>query len=156
MALLQATPRVFKQGGHFPVWYLDLTPRLATAPSAGAREPQSQQENNRSDCSVDDEADDTGAEMNSKAMQKPVADESADDANGRVADETETAPSDNLARQPSGNDPDDQNHNQPLVRQMHVLPFALRSDSRRGRQHCNDIRAQDKLEELTPSDLMDR
>ena len=63
--------------------------------------------------------------MNSKAMQKPVADERADDANGRVADETETTASDNLARQPSGNDPDDQNDNQPLVRQMHVLPFVL-------------------------------
>ena len=45
--------------------------------------------------------------MNSEAMQKPVADERADDANGRVADETESVASHNLARQPSGNDPDD-------------------------------------------------
>ena len=94
--------------------------------------------------------------MNPDAMQKPIADERPDYADCRVADETEPVPLNNLARQPSGNDPDDQNDKQPLVRQMHVLPFALRSDSRRGRQHCNDIRAQDKLEELTPSDLMDR
>ena len=52
--------------------------------------------------------------MNSKAMQKPVADERADDANGRIADETETTAPDNLARQPSGDEPDDQNDNPAL------------------------------------------
>jgi hypothetical protein len=50
--------------------------------------------------------------MNSEAMQKPVANEGADDANRRVADETETTAPYNLARQPSDNDPDDQNDNQ--------------------------------------------
>ena len=54
--------------------------------------------------------------MNPEAMQKPVADEGADDANRRVADETETVASHNLAGQPSGNEPDDQNDKQPLVR----------------------------------------
>ncbi len=126
MVLLQATPSVFEQDGHSPVWDLDLTPRLATAPYAGAREPQSEQEHNRSDCGVDDKADDTGAEMNSKAMQKPVADERADDTDSRVADETETTALHNFARQPSGNEPDDQNDNQPLIRQMHTC---LPSDS---------------------------
>ena len=47
-------------------------------------------------------------EMNSEAMEKPVADESANNANSHVADETETVALYNLARQPSGNDPDDQ------------------------------------------------
>jgi hypothetical protein len=45
--------------------------------------------------------------MNSEAMQKPVADQGAEDANRRVADETKTTAPYNLARQPSGNDPDD-------------------------------------------------
>src|SRR5208283_1463770 len=45
-----------------------------------------------------------------------------------VADETKSVSSDNLAREPSGNDPDDQNDNESLVRQMHAL--TLRSDSR--------------------------
>jgi hypothetical protein len=45
--------------------------------------------------------------MNPEAMQKPVADERTDNANGCVADETEPAPSDNLAGEPSGNDSDD-------------------------------------------------
>ena len=54
--------------------------------------------------------------MNPEAMQKPVADEGTDDANRCVADETETVASHNLARQPSGNEPDDQNDKQPLVR----------------------------------------
>jgi len=63
--------------------------------------------------------------MNPEAMQKPVADEGADDANRRVADETETVASHNLARQPSGNEPDDQNDKQPLVRQMHALSLSL-------------------------------
>ena len=43
--------------------------------------------------------------MNSEAMQKPIADESADDANRRVANETEPVAADNLASQPSGNVP---------------------------------------------------
>ena len=74
--------------------------------------------------------------MNPKSMQKPVAYESADDANRRVADETKPVAPYNLARQPSGNEPDDQNDNQTLVRQMHVLLFALCSDSRRRLRHC--------------------
>ncbi len=53
----------------------DRGSRLAAAPSARAREPQGEQEHNRSDRGVDDEADDAGAEMNSEAMRKPVADE---------------------------------------------------------------------------------
>jgi hypothetical protein len=103
------------------------TKPLATAPSARSYEPQSEKEHNRSDGGVDRETDNAGAEMNSEAMEKPVADESANNANGHVADETETVALYNLARQPPGNDPDDQNDNQPLARQMHAFhwPFAL-------------------------------
>ncbi len=61
--------------------------------------------------------------MNPEAMQKPIAYECADDANCCVADETEPVSSDDLARQPSGNDPHNQNYNQALVRQMHALPL---------------------------------
>ena len=43
--------------------------------------------------------------MKSEAMEKPVADQSANNANSHVADETETAAPYNLARQPSGNAP---------------------------------------------------
>src|SRR5271165_2344881 len=71
--------------------------------------------------------------MNSEAMQKPNADERADDANRRVADETKPVAPNNLASQPSGDDPNNQNDKQPLVRQMHALPSALRPDSRTSR-----------------------
>src|SRR5215469_11715874 len=63
-------------------------------------------------------------------MQEPVADECSHYADCRVADETETLPLNNLARQPSSDDPDDQNYKQPLVRQMHALPLVGRLDSR--------------------------
>ena len=69
---------------------LQLTSRLTAAPSARAGEPQCEEEHNRSDRGVDDEANDTGAEMNPKTMQKPVAYERAYDANRRVPDETKT------------------------------------------------------------------
>ncbi len=59
--------------------------------------------------------------MNSEPMEKPVADESAHNANSQVADETETVAPYNLARQPPGNDPDDQNDNQPFARQTHAF-----------------------------------
>src|SRR5271155_2731508 len=94
--------------------------RLATAPSARAYEPQCEQEHDRSDCRVDDEADESKAEMNTEAMQKPITDERADDANCRVPDKTESVAPNALARQPSGNEPDSQNDNQPLARQMHA------------------------------------
>src|SRR5271157_3473933 len=70
----------------------DFESRLAAAPSARAPEPQGEQEHDRSDRGVDDEAEDAGAEMNSEAMQKPVADEGADDADRRIADEAEPLP----------------------------------------------------------------
>ena len=48
-------------------------------------------------------------------MQKPVAYERAEDANRGVPDETKPVASYNLARQPSGNEPDDQNDDQSLM-----------------------------------------
>jgi hypothetical protein len=77
-----------------------------TAPFASTKKPQNQQQHNRSYCGVDDEANDSSAEMKSKAMQEPVTDERPDNTDCRVADQTEPVPLNNLARQPSGNDPD--------------------------------------------------
>src|SRR5271170_5412638 len=114
---------------------LPASPRM-TAPSARAQKPQSQEQYDRSDCGVDDEANDSSAEVKSKAMQEPVTDERPDNTDCRIADDTEPVPLNNLARQPSGNDPDDQNDKQPLVRQMHVLPLAGRPDSRPDWRHC--------------------
>jgi hypothetical protein len=104
--------------------------RLATAPSARAYEPQCEQEHDRSDCCVDNEADDSEAEMNTEAMQKPIADERADDANCPVPDKTESVAPNDLARQPSGNEPDGQNDNQTLARQMHAHSLVVRRHSR--------------------------
>src|SRR5208282_567979 len=103
--------------------------RLATAPAARPHQPQRQQKHDCSDGGVDDKADDAGAEMSSEPMQKPIADERADDANRRVADETKPVAPNNPASQPSGDDPNDQNDKQPLVRQIHAFPSALRPDS---------------------------
>jgi hypothetical protein len=107
-----------------------------TAPSARTQKPQSQEQNDRSDCGVDDEANDSSAEMKSKAMQEPVTDERPDNTDCRVADETQPMPLNNLARQPSGNDSDDQNDKQPLIRQMHALALAGRADSRPDWRPC--------------------
>ncbi len=76
--------------------------------------------------------------MNAEAMQKPIANERADDANCSVADETEPVATDDLAREPSGNEPDHLNDNQSLVRQMHALllsPFV----PIRGQIHCREF-----------------
>ena len=65
--------------------------------------------------------------MNPEAMQKSVADEGANDANRRVADETEPVAPHNLACQPSGNEPDDQNTISPSSDRCMFCPcsFAL-------------------------------
>jgi hypothetical protein len=98
---------------------------LATAPPARSYEPQNEKEYNRSDGGVDRETDNAGAEMNSEAMEKPVADESANNANSHIADETETISPYNLAGQPPGDDPGGQNDNQPFARQMHAFRWPL-------------------------------
>ena len=63
---------MFRREGPFAVALITQTSALATAPSARAQEPQSQQQYDRSDRGVDDEANDFSAEMKSKAMQEPV------------------------------------------------------------------------------------
>jgi hypothetical protein len=78
--------------------------------------------------------------MNSEAMQKPVADKRTDDSNGCVADETEPAPSDNLASEPSGNDSDDQyDPIRPWSDRCMLSPLALPFDSRPARQQCKEF-----------------
>ena len=67
--------------------------------------------------------------MNSEAMEKPIADERADDANRRVADEAKPVAPNDPASQPSGDDPNDQNDKQPLRPTDACLPSALRPDS---------------------------
>src|SRR5271169_1721334 len=95
---------------------------LASAPSAGAREPQGQEEHDGPDCCVDDEAYKPRREMHSKSMQEPVADERADDADCSVADETKSVAPHNFAGQPSDNQADHQNDDQRLIRHPHRLP----------------------------------
>jgi len=68
--------------------------------------------------------------------------ERADDPNRRVADETKPVAGNNLASQPSGDDPNAQNDKQPLVRQMHALPSALRIERReRARRFASHLSA---------------
>jgi len=61
--------------------------------------------------------------MNPESMQKPIAYERADDANRSVPNETKPAFTYYLSRQPSGNEPDDQNDDQSLISQMHASSF---------------------------------
>ena len=68
--------------------------------------------------------------MNSEAMQKPVADEGADDADRRIADEAEPVASHNLARQPSGNEANDQGIST-LAPSGNRCPRRVRKPSRR-------------------------
>jgi hypothetical protein len=89
---------------------------------------QREQEHNRSDCRVDDEANDPEAKTNTDAMQKPVADERTDDANCCIAGETEPFAPNNLAHHPATSPTTKITINSWLDRCMLFQPFTLVRD----------------------------
>jgi hypothetical protein len=54
-----------------------------------------------------------------KSRQEPIADESADDANHKVADKPKAAASHDLARKPSGHDADDEDRKNTVIGKSH-------------------------------------
>src|SRR6516164_2996964 len=86
-----------------PVAVPGHTPALSKVVRASFpfEQPDHEQENHRSDDSVDDGRDDAAADSKSNQWQEPTGNEGPDNANHDVADEPKTVTLDNLAREPA-------------------------------------------------------
>src|ERR1700704_954904 len=82
---------------------------------ASAEQPHDEQQHDGADRCIDDRGDDAGAEMDAKARQQPIADERADDADQEIAEEAKAGALDDLARQPAGDETDEQDDEQTFV-----------------------------------------
>jgi len=83
-------------------------PPASLPPASTSHEPEDKQQNQRADGGVDYGSDDSRAEMKAELGQQPTADEGADDSDDQIAKDTKPGTLDDLAGQPSGNEPDQQ------------------------------------------------
>ena len=79
--------------------------RLPQRPPA-ANESKDQEQQQRANSGVDDRGDNARAKVDVELGQQPPTDEGAYDADDEVVDDPVSGASDNLARQPSGNEAD--------------------------------------------------
>jgi hypothetical protein len=94
------------------------TPACPTA--ASSDEAKYDQQHDRAYERVNDQCDDPHAEMDVKPRQQPITNKSSQQADDHVSDQAETRASHHLACEPSGNEADEKNDQEALIRQMHV------------------------------------
>src|SRR5262249_36037440 len=90
--------------------------------SSTANQAKQQQKNDGAYEGIQNERDDTGAEMNADARQQPVTDESADQTDEQIANQPDAAALHTPPAQPPGNDADDKNDQETLMGKIHGLP----------------------------------
>lgn len=103
-------------------WRLPASSPAASTESSPANQAKQQQQHHGAYEGIQDERDDTGAKMNADARQQPVTDESADQTDDQIANQSEAAALHNPTGQPARNDTDDQNDQETLIGQIHGLP----------------------------------
>jgi hypothetical protein len=101
---------------------------VTSAPAASTAEPtahqsQNQQKHDGSNEGVDDESHDTYPEVDTKLRQKPVTYERADQTDEQVTDQSEATALHHPASQPTSNNSDHEDYEQPLIGQVHDGAF---------------------------------
>jgi hypothetical protein len=98
------------------------SPASAPAPISPATPANEAKDEQQYDCtykSVDNQRDNSHTEMNVEPRQQPITDESAQQSNYQVPDQPESPASHHLSCQPTGNEPNQNNDQEALIRQMH-------------------------------------
>src|SRR6266852_6979098 len=95
-------------------------PVASVAPTA-ANEPQNQQKDDGPNKGVQYESDNSHPEVNTKSRQQPITDECPNQADDQIADQSKTATFHHPACQPSGNNSDNNDDQETLIRQVHDL-----------------------------------
>lgn len=90
-------------------------PPAATTPAAApmtaaAYQPDDKEQHDGPNGRVDDRANDTRSEVDSELRQQPSSDQRPDYSDDQISDEPEPSSADDLARQPAGDDTDQQDH----------------------------------------------
>jgi len=104
--------------------------KASTKPSpasriGSAKQPYNNQQQYRADRGDDDRRNNARTHMNAQMRHQPAANQSAHDADGDVADDTKPAARDNFPRKPAGYEPDQQNDEKTLRRDVHAPPHCL-------------------------------
>jgi hypothetical protein len=95
---------------------LPATNAITAAPAAIASDkPDDEEKDYRSERGANDLRDHADPEMEAKAREQPVTDESADDTDDQVAYEAEAAAAHDLTREPAGHDADDDDRDQTVI-----------------------------------------
>jgi hypothetical protein len=76
--------------------------------SPPVNQSEDKQQNNRADGCADDGRDNARTEVDAQAWQEPTSDQSPENADGNIGDETEACPFDDLASEPSRDKADHQ------------------------------------------------
>ena len=97
-------------------------PAASTAKST-AYQPQDQQNHDGSYEGVDDQSNNPGPEMNTKARQQPVTYERSDQTNEQITDEPEATALHHPASQITGNNTDHDDYEQSLIGEVHSVAF---------------------------------
>src|SRR5215469_296079 len=87
-------------------WRLPASSPAASTESSPANQAKQQQQHHGAYEGIQDERDDTGAKMNADARQQPVTDESADQTDDQIANQSEAAAHKNPIGQPTLNEND--------------------------------------------------
>jgi hypothetical protein len=88
----------------------------ATPGAGAANQPDDQQQQQRADRGVDYRRDDADAKMDAELGHEPLADAGAYDSDDEISDNSKPGASNDLARQPSRNEADQQYDKQTLAR----------------------------------------
>jgi hypothetical protein len=98
----------------------------APSPSPATNEPDDEEQQYRTDGCVDDGADHSNTEMDTKLGQQPTSNKGAHNSDNQVADDSKTSPLHDLARKPAGNETYEQHDQQALARHMHFVTSMVR------------------------------
>jgi hypothetical protein len=94
-------------------------PSRPVTPTASADQSKKEEQYHGANEGVDDQSDHADAEMDTELRQQPVADESADQADDKIANQAESAAARHTPGKPAGNNADDKDHQKTLIGKVH-------------------------------------
>src|SRR5271154_4596395 len=103
-------------------------PAKATAPAVASAkfppapprdEPDEEKKYDRADSGVEDQGENSGAEMNVQSRQQPIADKRADNSDDQISDKPDAAAFHDIAGQPACDNADEHDDEKAFVRQVH-------------------------------------
>jgi hypothetical protein len=87
--------------------------------AAASKQPHNQQQDDGTDCRIDNLGDQTGPQMDAQPGKEQAREKRTSDTDKNVADDSKAGAADYLSRQPSSDKPDKKNNKNTFVRHSH-------------------------------------